>query len=310
MEEKNSESGVGASSENSVNGGNNESSGSMFSITPMSTKMMLKGGDVYEGVLKVFTPVNMEGDFHYKVDVAPYNVTGTDYEADLTKQTNRSQIMNWITIDEPKGVLGPNETREIHYTVTVPEDAPGGGQYAVILVGSDEEETAASDGMLVQNVYEMASVLYAQVSGDIKRDGKIELNEVPGFITTTPMWVKVQLENNGNIHESAKIDISVKNFLNGAQVYPSDGEEGWLEEVIMPETTRVATREIKEMPALGIYEVTQSVDYMGEHSSVTQIVVACPIWFMIMVAVVIGIIVAGIVMSVRKHKKKKALKSF
>ena len=175
------------------------------------------------GVLKVFTPANMEGDFHYKIEVAPYNVTGTDYEADLTKQTNRSQ-KNWITIDEPKGVLGPNETREIHYTVTVPEDAPGGGQYAVILVGSDEDETAASDGMLIQNVYEMASVLYAQVSGDIKRDGRIELNEVPGFITTTPMWVKVQLENNGNIHESAKIDILVKNFLNGAQVYPGDGD--------------------------------------------------------------------------------------
>lgn len=37
-----------------MNGGNDESSGSMFSITPMSTKMMLRGGDVYEGGIESF----------------------------------------------------------------------------------------------------------------------------------------------------------------------------------------------------------------------------------------------------------------
>ncbi|MBQ3445181.1 hypothetical protein IJH23_00030 [Candidatus Saccharibacteria bacterium] len=282
-------------------------SGSVFSITPMSAKLRLVAGEVYEGVIKVFTPANMEGNFSYKVEVAPYNVSGADYVADLVTQSNRSQIVDWIRIAEPSGTLGPNGTKEVHYTITVPETAPAGGQYAAILVGTDGDGGGIAEGVGVNSVFEMASIVYAQVEGEIQRSGEIQLNEVPGFITATPMKVMVELKNDGNIHEVAKIDIAVKNFLTGAQIYPSNNGEGWIEEVVMPETTRVVAREITEMPALGVYEVTQTVDYMGKHSSITQLVVACPIWFMVMVGVVIGLIIGGIVMAVKKHKRNKML---
>ena len=272
-------------------------------------KLRLEPGEVYEGSLKVFTPADMEGNFHYKVELAPYNVSGTDYEADLSTQSNRSRILGWIEFAEPTGVLGPNETKEIHYTIRVPEDAPGGGQYAVILVGSDEQDSSAANGggMNIQNVYQMGSVIYAQVLGEIQRGGSIDKNEVPGFVAVMPIRTLIELTNTGNIHETAKIEIKVNNFLNGAQIYPAEGDEGSVDEMIMPETTRAVVKEINDLSPLGIYEVTQTVDYLGEHSSVTQVVLACPIWFMLMVLALIGGIITGIVFAVKNHKKKKAL---
>ncbi len=287
-----------------------ESFGSVFSITPMNMKLRLAAGEVYEGVLKVFTPANMEGTFTYRVNVSPYNVIGSDYEADLSTQSNRSKIVDWITISEPTGTLGPNETKEIHYTVTVPEDAPGGGQYATILVGSEGQANASANGgngMQIKNIYEIGSVIYAQIEGETRRVGAIEKNEVPGFVAEMPLKTAVELSNEGNIHETAEIAVEVNNFLTGGQIYPKEGDEGVTEEVVMPETTRAVVKEIKDLPALGVYEVTQTVDYMGQHSSVTQVVLACPVWFMLMLVVVIGIIITGIVIAVRKHKEKKVL---
>ena len=286
-----------------------EASGSesMFSISPMGQKLILEPGEVREGTIKVFTPADLEGKFMYRIEVAPYNVEGADYEADLSTQSARSQIVDWIKIEEPAGVLEANETKEIRYTITVPENAAGGGQYAAILVGSDEKNAMSGDGVNIKNIYQMASVIYARVNGETKRGGEISLNKIPGFITSSPMEVSVELTNDGNIHETAKIQLSVKNFLNGSVVYPGEGDDGVIEEVIMPETTRVAARDINEMPALGVFEVTQTVDYLGEHSSVTQLVVACPIWFMVMVGIVVALIIGGIVMAVKKHREKRVL---
>ena len=293
MEEKNSD------------GGDN-----IFSITPMNMKLRLKAGEKYEGVIKVFTPADMEGNFNYKVEIAPYNVVGTDYEADLSTQSNRSKIVDWVTVAEPRGTLGPNETKEIHYTVSVPEDAPGGGQYAVILIGSEEQDSSSAsggNGMNIKNIYQMGSIIYAQVEGETIRAGSIDKNEIAGFVAEMPIKTLVELTNNGNIHETAKIGVKVNNVLSGAKMYPSEGEEGVWEEVIMPETSRVLVKEIKDLPPLGIYEVTQNVDYLGGQSNVTQVVVACPVWFMAMLLAVITLVITGIVFAVKHHRKKKVL---
>ena len=276
-----------------------------FAITPMSQKLMLEAGEVYEGTVKVFAPAHAEKNFPYKVEVAPYGVAADGYEADLVTESERTKIVDWITIDEPLGTLRPNESKEIHYTIKVPETAPAGGQYAAIMVGSDERDDSNASGMNVKAVYEMASIIYATVNGDIVREGKIQLNEVPGFVTAMPVKVMVELENKGNIHETAKIQLKVKNFLTGAELYPTEGDDGAMEEVVMPETSRVVMREVRDLPALGIYEVAQNVDYMGKHSSVTQLMIACPVWFMVMVAVVLGVIIAGVVIAIKKHRKKK-----
>ena len=277
---------------------------SIFTITPMSRKIELKPGESYEGVVTVFNPVDAKENFKWKVSVAPYSVETGSYNADLATETEHSQITKWITFDKASGVLAPNEKTEIHYTINVPETAAGGGQYAAILVGSDSTEPSAQ-GINIQNIYEMASIIYARIDGEIKRVGSVGDNKIPGFVTALPIETSVELTNEGNVHETAKIRTTVKNFLNGAQVYPNNGEEGMLEEIIMPDTSRYVTREINDLSPIGIYEVSQTVTYLGQTSDNSQLVIACPVWFMLLMALVFGLIVYGIVRAVMKHKRIK-----
>lgn len=282
-----------------------EKSESVFTLTPMTQKLRLQPGEVREGVITVINPVDAKEPFAYKVTVAPYGVMGANYEVDLTTRTERSRMVDWITIDEPLGTVLPNESKEIHYTIRVPEDAPAGGQYAAIMVGSDERDVSSHEGeMSIKNIYEMASVLYAQVNGNIIRKGGVMENKVPGFVTATPITTTVRITNEGNVHETAKIKVKVKNFLTGTQIYPAEEQEGTTEEILMPETERLVMREISEIPAVGIFEVTQTVEYLGETYSSPNLVIACPIWLMAMMAVTIGVVVAGIVMAVRRRCKR------
>ena len=111
------------------------------------------------------------------------------------------------------------------------------------------------------------------------------------------------MANEGNVHETATIDITVKNSLTGEVVYQTGGENMDIEAVIMPETTRLFTRELGGLPALGIFEVTENVYYMDTEMGSTAVMIVCPIWFMVLVfatiASVIGMICYG------KHLKHK-----
>ncbi len=276
----------------------------MFTVTPMSQKITLDAGDTYEGYILVANPANAVEDFHYKVEVAAYNVQGEDYTADFLTETERSQIVKWITIDNPKGVLKPNESVKVHYTVQVPVVAPAGGQYAAFMVSSDAKEVAGS-GVSVNNIFEMASILYAKVNGEIIREGEILGGSVPGFVTTTPIRTNAVVKNDGNIHETASVSLEVRSYFSAGNIYPKAGEDGTVQEIIMPGTTRYITRDIDGISPLGIYDVLQTVNYMGQTDTVHQVVVACPVWFMALVFVTAVAIITSIVFSVKRHHRRK-----
>lgn len=274
-----------------------------FTIMPMSQRFHLQPGETYEGEISVVNPVTAESDFEYKVSVTPYSVDD-EYTVDLATKSTMSAIVDWIKIDQPTGTVAPNSVGKVHFTITVPKDAPGGGQYATISVGSNKE-TKASNGVAVENVFEMASIIYAEVDGDIQHDGSILDNSIPGFSTSTPITATVMVNNNGNVHDTATVIIKASNFLTGEVILPTDDNDGVYSEVIMPNTERFISREISNLPALGVVHVEQTVYYLGVSSVETRDVVICPIWFMALVLATLCAIVGAIVLTIRRHKKKK-----
>lgn len=276
----------------------------IFTVTPMNHNLNLDAGEVYEGYVTVANPANAAKDFNYKVAVSPYAVVGEDYTADFLSETARTQIADWVTVENPTGTLKPNETVNVKFKITVPETAPAGGQYAALMVSSNTD-TAAGAGVSVNNVFEMASIIYANISGDTIVDGEVIENTIPGFVTATPIRVSALLENNGNAHEIARINLEVRSFFSATPIYPTPGESGVINEVIMPETSRYVTRDITGISPLGVYEVTQTINYLGENHQVKQVVVACPIWFMALVLLTVIGVVATIVYRVKAVRRKK-----
>ena len=278
-----------------------------FTVLPMSQRFALTPGGSVKGKITIVNPADASADFHYQVSVTPYGVTDEDYTADLTTDTNRTQIAKWIKIDEPTGVIKPNESKELTFVINVPIDAPGGGQYATIAISSDEQSSKDS-GVAVHNVFEMASVVYGSVTGEITQGGEVLENNVPGFVVNNPVTLSALIRNDGNTHADATFVITVSNFFTGQVILPTEEDKGEYSELIMPETTKHIERELSGMPALGVMKISQTIYYQGEVSTIEKNVIICPIWFLILLIVTICAIVATIVLIVKKHRKNKKTK--
>lgn len=281
----------------------------LFTVTPMSRRFELEPGGTYEGAVTVINPADATESFDYKVYVAPYGVVGDEYSVDMLTESSYSQIKDWITIEKPTGSLQPNQSDEVHYTIKVPKDVPAGGQYAAIVVSQNDETKAAEEGnnVAVKDIFELASLIYGEVRGETVHKGEILENNIPGFVTEAPIMVEALVSNDGNIHENAEIKIRVTDALSGRLIVGGDESvAGDYSEIVMPETTRKISREIKDdLPILGIVHVEQKIAYNGETSEVARDVIICPAWFMVLIGVVLSVIVAIIVRIVLKDRKKK-----
>lgn len=281
-----------------------------FTVSPMSQKIHLKPGETYKGKIMVANPAAAETDFYYRVTVYPYSVLGEEYDTDFKTVSDWSRMVEWTTLENETGVLKPNGTQIVNFTIEVPKNAPGGGQYMMLGVSSDQPVDSVN-GSAVQSVYEMASVVYADVEGEIMQSGQILENQIPGFVALGTPYVLTRLENTGNVHETAEITITVKNNLNGETIFPKNGEKNTFESVVMPQTVRLVKREIADMPALGIFEVNQKVAFMGSDTDTTTVMVVCPIWFFFLVAAVIGSIIGAVIYGIyARHKKLEKVVDF
>ena len=260
-----------------------------FSVTPMNQMIELVPGETYTFSVMVSNPANSVENFEYKAYAAPYSVVTEEYDADMAKKTDYTRMAEWITISEPIGTIAPNETKDIEFTIMVPENAPGGGQYAAIVVGVDNENKT-HENVAVTNVLEIASILYAKVDGEIIHKGEVLENNVPGFLTDPKINVSSLIANEGNMHEIAEITIKVTNVFTGETIASAELDNGAYAELIMPDSQRFINKEIDELPMLGIVNVKQDIYYNGVTSTVEKNVIVCPIWFLVLMVFVLIVI--------------------
>lgn len=270
----------------------------------MNQDIDLEAGQTYSGSITVVNPSDATTDFSYKVSVSPFNMVGEEYTVDLATEYNRSMITKWITIENSSGTLKPNESGEIKFTIKVPEDAPAGGQYAAIIVTSDNA-SSGDEGLSVQSVLEMASIIYGRVAGETTHGGEILENKIPSFAVTTPVVLEAKIRNDGNVHDYANYTITVTDFFTGNVILPTEENDGHYSEVIMPESTYHSQREINNLPAVGVVKVTQTIRFNGVPSTAESTIIICPIWFMALILLTISAIVATIVAIVKKNRKRK-----
>lgn len=278
-----------------------------FSVTPMSQEFSVSPGNSYTGKIKIVNPANSTTDFHYRVYVSPYSVIGESYGVDLNTESSYTQISKWISIDNPVGVIAPNGVQEVSFSIAVPENAPGGGQYAAIMISQDSEESTTGSDVSINTVFEVASLIYVDVEGEITRGGEILENRIPVFVTEPQITLSALISNSGNVHENAVICIKAANLMTGEEIVPTENTDGYYSELVIPETTRFIQRNIIEnLPNLGIVQVEQTIYYNGALSTETRQVIICPIWFLFLIIFVLISAVGVILRIVLKHRKRKS----
>ena len=272
-----------------------------FVVSPMKQEISLKPGDTYDGYVLVGNPADATEDFNFVATLNPFSVSGNDYRMDFETMSDWSKIVGWTKLEETSGTLAPNETKRVHFTITVPKDAPAGGQYLMLGISSKPSESGEGG---VQDVVKMASLVYADIAGNTKHEGEIIKNFVPGFVASGVPITTVEVSNNGNVHEKLTTNLTVKNVFSGEKISLTGEDKDSYDSLVMPESTRVITRNIDGLPSLGIFEVTQQVNYSGKDSNITTIMVICPIWFIVLVVVLIASIIATVCFTIHSKRKK------
>lgn len=273
-----------------------------FIVSPMLEKISLKAGETYTGSILIANPKDATEDFYYKISTSPYSVIGENYIADFETISDWSRILEWTTLEDTEGTLKPNETKRIFYTIEVPKNAPAGGQY--LKIGVTSNAAASGSGGAVQDVFEIASLVFAEIDGETTRGGRILEGKIPDFVTSSNPAVTAKFTNTGNVHETATTRLYVKNLLGGGEIYPQNGENPEMESIIMPLSTRVVSRQIPNLPVVGIFEVKETISYRGDTMDVTSVMVVCPAWFILLVLATIASIL-GMVFYGRHLKRKK-----
>lgn len=292
---------------------------SAFTVSPQDQEYVLTPGQSVAGEVKAVNSSDAEGKFYYVAEVVPYSVSDDgEYSASFEATNDYTDIVNWVTmsdddeseVKEVHGVLEPGETKSAYYTITVPKDARGGGQYFAVRVKNDlaaAKKAEEDDMVAIKEVVGIASIVYVEVSGDIAVKGEITDNDIPSFLLAPPISASFVVKNEGNTHIKVSYYLQVFPLFSDEEIYTTEEKMG--SHYVLPGSSRMITQSWDGAPAVGMFKVRQTVYYdsLDNEPSVTEkVVIICPIW---LIFIILFIIFALIFYFVAKSKaRKKAAK--
>lgn len=282
-----------------------------MTVSPMTQRLALTPGESTRASLKISVPNNATSELEYSLSVGSFSVQGTDLgqddygDVDLETKGSYNQIMDWIVFDKESGVIAPNNTETINFTINVPRDAPSGGQYATILVRDMTGYKEGSNGINIQSITQIASVVYANVEGNTRRTGEILENNVPAFLLNSKLKATSMVENTGNVDTNARYILQVWPLFSDEEICTN--EENASTELVLPGTRKYHVEKC-DLPSIGIFRVKQTVEIFEEKSETQEkILIVCPIWLAFIVFVAIIALILYFCRKIRAKRRKKVL---
>ncbi len=277
----------------------------MMTISPPQQRIVLMPGEVYEGSINVSNMASATKTLKYSVRVGSFNLGkdgngDVDYNStDVETVTSYNQMMDWIDLGKESGTVAPDEIDTVPFTITVPEDAPAGGQYATIIFQDNTNDEKGDGNVAIENVVEFAAEILAEVAGETRDDGVIIENNIPGFILNNKLSAMSTVKNDGNVHTDASYVLQVWPMFSEEEICTN--EEKPTTSIIMPGTERKHAEECN-LPAIGIYKVKQTVKIFGEVSEAERMVIFCPLWLLFLILFAIIALILWFVMRMKSRK--------
>jgi hypothetical protein len=241
-------------------------------------------------------------DMHYEVSVVPFKVNdeNNNYSIDLNGSDEHNEIVNWVSLSDGTntaksgevltGKLSTGEKIDVIYTINVPKSVVGGGQYFAVLVKSVPNPSDDENyNVAITETHSIASVVYVELSGEIRLDGSLKDNNINGFLLNPPIKTSFLAQNTGNTHFAVTYYLQVYPLFSNEEVYTN--EEDPSTDYVLPGTTRYISQTWDKTPSIGIFKVRQTAyyDFAKDKPSVSErIVIICPIWLLFLI--VFGIV--------------------
>lgn len=263
-----------------------------ITLSPSSTQFDVAAGTT---TINKFDVIN-EGDTSFDVGIssAPYYVKGLEYDPHFTQLAGTLNASEWVKFLSPTTQsLDANKLTTIDYSLSVPENTPAGGYYAVLFA---ETIPKISSGVVARN--RVGNILYITVKGDIKQSGSVSVGKLGFFNTAASIPLTVFVSNTGGTHFITTANVMVKDIF-GHTAY-----KGTSDRYVLPQTTRQVDFSWSPTTPIDAYSITTTATVAGTEKSVPVrwILVVQP-WVLIVFILAVGGIIASII--IRKGGKKK-----
>lgn len=184
-----------------------------LSLTPPLIQLSLSPGETWKSTLKVIN--TNEYDLPLYANIAFLEANGDEGQSKFTPvlegDTNNS-LANWIKVDKSTFEISREKSYELPFTITIPEDAPPGGHYAAIIVGS-QPLNEKNEGPTISVSSSISSLLFLRVAGDVVEQADIrEFTTDQNFYSKPNVNFTLRFENKGNVHVQPQGEIAVTNM--------------------------------------------------------------------------------------------------
>ena len=273
-------------------------------VSPTDNRVSLNKGETTEYSFNVDNTGTDPYDF--KVYVTPYSVTNEKYSPNFSNETSHTMLRRWIDFKNEAGeyvkentyTVQPGQRKEVHYRIVVPDDIPGGGQYAMIFVEAIPKADNNTGG--IRTISRLGYRVFGRTNGETKESAEILNHNMDSFYTSGKVKMTGSVKNNGNADFNAIFKIKVEKIFGGVVYEDSKGYD------VLPETPRTIEMLWEDTPAFGIYRITSSMNALDKSSSTTKIVLIIPIFMIVILLMLLTIIIVWLIILIRKRRAQRS----
>ena len=182
-----------------------------LTISPYKFEETVSPGQTISDSIKIIN--NSDKEMLMKVEVYDFKPSGEEGRQTFISPESGDpyidySLSTWIDIDTGPFIIGPKKTKEINFSIKVPESAEPGGHYAAVFIGPSSSEDM-EEGQSESAFYEggvsvrgnIGSLLIIRVEGEV-----YELAKIVGFNSKNKLWerppitLKTRFHNFSNVH--------------------------------------------------------------------------------------------------------------
>lgn len=259
-----------------------------LTISPIRFEININPGESKSEKLKVSNFSKNAIDVNMSAEV--FSVINPQYDYEFN---NKSKTSKWIRFSEDNFNLPVGSTKNISFSLNVPNGAEPGGYYFSIFSSSNTE----SGDVEVMSKQRVASLIYVTVTGDITKKGQLKSLVTPWLINEKSIW-SMSVQNTGTAHFRSGINVELYDIFGNRS-----GSVLHLDPLILPNTIRDISGLIPRPITPGLYKIFFYVD-LGDNSNIkiSRYAFFAPLWFIIVCFLSILMIIFFVVYLLKKHR--------
>lgn len=281
--------------------------GEGLTISPPISELSLKPGESRPQTIRLTNPTQNLVEVYPRI--MNFKAAGEGGEPSFYEEgedSTKFSLSKWISFNQSKIALAPEQVAEFNYTINVPEGAEPGGHYGVVFFATEPPEAESGSSQVALGSM-IGSLVLVKVPGQIVEKGFIEeFFTDKGLYFTPPVNLSLRITNLGNVHFKPKGSIKISGWFGAPKEKIQINEQGGN---ILPDSIRLFDSSWEMSPlSFGYFKAQADVVYGDSEKNLladTSFWII-PWWLIIIIVALVALIVYFIV---RKRKKKKGKKT-